>query len=405
MFKLVGKVLAGILLIPFIILALASMVLLTVERSALNPDFYQQAFQKEGVYDALPTIIASQISHTMSRDPCIIDPESCEGGERAEASQGPPSYFQALTEEDWELLVSGLLPPDWLKGQVERITEDLLALQQPGTGQPSLSISLLELKERLSGEAGVKAIVDLLEDKPACTNDDILAMTRVLEGRQNPGEEFLSCRPSDEFIEVHTPQIEVILRRSLSDVPDEIDLTQGMFKKDRFGEPEAGGWKVFGHPLPPYLALMWTRWAIWMTPLAAVFLLLLVALVGVYSFKGLGKWWGVPLVLSGGIALLPTLLMGPFVTLVKNATLTGLNVSGISPLVVDTAKGLAVQFFRLFLSRLRLISLMVSGVGVGLIFVSAFIAKPQPEKAQDGKDVEGAGKDEGEIEMSEEAEA
>ncbi len=36
---------------------------------------------------------------------------------------GPPSYFQALSDEDWELLLEGLLPPEWLEDQVLAVTE------------------------------------------------------------------------------------------------------------------------------------------------------------------------------------------------------------------------------------------------------------------------------------------
>jgi len=374
--KLIGKILAGIVLIAIIVAAVASMVLITVERQAFNPDFYQRALEREEIYEQLPLILASQITHAMERDPCIVDPESCEADEGSSMALGGPSYFQALTEDDWELLISGLLPPDWLAGQVETSIDDLLDLREPGTGDLSLSIPLLELKDRLSGEAGVQAIVGLLQNKPTCTNEDILAMTRVLEGREEPGENFLSCRPSEEFIAGHTAQMEVILRRSLSDVPDEIDLGEGMFSEGKFREGESAGLSVFGSRLPPYLSLMWVRWAMRMSPLAAFSLLLLVAVLAVHSFKGLGGWWGIPLTISGLFALLPTLLVGRFISFVKNSTLASLGTTGISPLVTESATDLALELVRLLLAQLRSMALIVTTLGVALILAGVVLKGP-----------------------------
>ena len=384
--KLIGKILAGILLIPFIVITVASMVFLTVERQTFNPDFYKRALEREEIYDQLPRIFASQINHSMQRDPCIVDPGSCEEGEQSTTGIGGPSYFQALTEEDWTLLVSGLLPPDWLADQVETSIDDLLDVQATGTGELSMTISLLELKDRLSGEAGVRAILELLQNKPTCTNEDILAMTRVLEGRESPGENFLSCQPSEAFIEGHTAQMEVILRRSLSDVPDEIDLSEGMFTDGESSAGELESLSVFGHQLPPYLSLMWARWAMRMSPLAAFSVLLVIALLAVHSFKGLGSWWGIPLALSGLIALLPTLLVGRFVAILKDFALTDLGTTAISPLVTETATGLVLELIRLLLSQLRSMALIVTSLGAVLILGGVFLKKPRSVGAIETQD-------------------
>ncbi len=169
----------------------------------------------------MPEIAAVQIRYAMGDNPCLEDPANCENDEPDFSSSqgGPPSYFQALSEKDWELLLTGLLPQEWLEDQIQEITGSLFNALESGEGDLTIKISMVDLKNHLSGEAGIEAIAQLVEAQPECSKDDLLEMTRILEGREAVGKDFLTCQPPADFIENYTPQLEVILRRSLRDVP------------------------------------------------------------------------------------------------------------------------------------------------------------------------------------------
>jgi hypothetical protein len=355
----IGKFIASIIVLLFIIFTLASIFLLSFENQLLSPDFYLQVLEDEDFFDQLPEIAAVQIQYSM-----VSITSSSEGG--------PPSYFQALSEKDWELLLTGLLPDNWLEDQINNMFGDLSDTIDTGEGNIKLSISMLELKEHLGGEAGVEAIAQLLDAQPECSKDDLLEMTRILEGKEDPGKDFLTCKPPDDFIKNYTPQLGVILRRSIRDIPDEIDLGKGLLMDNG----TIGSIKAFGIELPTYLFIKWIRWGIRMSPLFAVTLLLLIALLAVHSIKALGVWWGYPLAISGLIGFTIAMLVGPLANWATNSFLDDRTMAGFSPILVETGGGLAVQVLRLIFIQVRNISLITAGAGFAVIILSAVFQSP-----------------------------
>ena len=375
-----GKLLGALLIPIFILASFMSILLLSLGSQLFNPDFYLEVFQSEDFFDKLPEVAADQITYAMGYNPCLEDPDLCEGEEGSQVestSGGPPSYFQALSKNDWEKLISGVLPPEWLEDKVVELTEGLFQAFETGDQAAEVVISLEDFKQRLGGPEGVDAIVGVLDAQPTCTEDDLLDMTRILEGSEDPGESFLSCRPSDDFIEKYTPHLEVMIRKSLRDVPDEIDLGKGLFSADR--ENAVG---FFGYEVPPALVMRSIHWFIKMSPLFCVGLMLLIGLLAVHSFKGLGGWWGYPITISGlmglGLALLVSPLAGWASTMVQdNRSLTG-----ISPILVETGSSLAVQVIQTLLRQVRNYSLITFGIGLAIIITTAVIS-PAKKSVQD----------------------
>ena len=91
--KIIGKLIASIIVLLFIIFTLVSIFLLSFENQLLSPDFYLQVLEDEDFFDQLPEIAAVQIKYSM-------------GSITSSSEGGPPSYFQALSEKDWELLLT-----------------------------------------------------------------------------------------------------------------------------------------------------------------------------------------------------------------------------------------------------------------------------------------------------------
>jgi len=371
--KFSGKLAAGIIVLLFIFTAFTSILLISIESQLLSSDFYLGVLEKEDFFDRLPEIIALQIRYSMGYSPCLDDPENCEDDEPRSVSgqDGPPSYFQALSQKDWELLLTGLLPTDWLKDQVQIITGDLFTTIDSGDGDIKFSIPLLDFKDRLSGGVGVEAITHLLNGYPECSKDDLLGMTRILEGREDPGKDFLTCQPPEDFIKDYTPHLEVLLRRSLRDIPDEIDIGEGLFSTGK-----DTGLKVFGYQLPTYLFIKWIRWSIRMSPLFCVAMLMVIAILAVYSFKSLNVWWGYPVAISGLMGIAISLLAGPLANWLTTTFISGRTMAGMSPLIIETGSSLAVQVIRSLFKPVLYYSLAVAGLGLGIIIISAVIKTP-----------------------------
>jgi hypothetical protein len=383
--KFFGKLAAGILVLLFIFTAFTSILLISIESQLLSSDFYLGVLEKEDFFDRLPEIAALQIRYAMGYSPCLDDPENCEDDEPGPVSgqDGPPSYFQALSQKDWELLLTGLLPADWLKDQVQVITGDLFTAVDSGDGDLKFSIPLLDFKDRLSGGAGVEAITHLLDGYPECSKDDLLGMTRILEGREDPGKDFLTCQPPEDFIKDYTPHLEVLLKRSLRDIPDEIDIGEGLFNTGK-----DTGLKIFGYQLPTYLFIKWIRWSIRMSPLFCVAMLMAIAILAVYSFKSLNVWWGYPVAISGLMGIAISLLAGPLANWLTTTFISGRTMAGMSPLIIETGSSLAVQVIRSFFKPVLYYSLAAAGLGLGIIIISAVIKAPEKKASEAEAEVE-----------------
>jgi hypothetical protein len=379
--RFIGKLLGAILVPVFILISFTSILLLSFDSQLFNQDFYLKVFSSEDFFDRLPEVAAVQIQYAIGSNPCLENPDLCddEGDQITSSSGGPPSYFQALSQNDWELLLRGILPPEWLEDKLMEVTGNLIQSVDTGKGDIAVAFSLADLKERLGGPDGVDAIVQVLDAQPECSKDDLLMMTRILEGKEDPGADFLSCRPTDDFIENYSPQIEVLLRRSLRDIPDEIELGKGLIPGDN-------AIKAFGYQVPTYLLVQWIRWSIRMSPLFCVSLLLVIAILAVHSYKGLGGWWGYPLAITGLIGLALALLISPLASWLSSILLKGRAAAGISPVLIETGSSLAVRILRTLFNQVRNYSLIAIGMGLAVIIIASVLSPGGKKPAADDQE-------------------
>jgi len=311
--NLIAKFIALLLAALFVVTAVIALPLFNIGLHLFNPGVYKRALDQQGIYDRLPAIAAEQL-YTQAH---YAGPPLEEGGEVSppEPGSSPPSTFENLTQAGWEQFLSALLPPEWLKAQTESALDQTFALLDSTATAPEVTISLVEWKAHITGEAGVNAFVQLVRVQPPCGQDELRKW--VTEGVS----ELPTCRPPDDVLAAATPQIQATLNKVIADLPDEAALSQ-VFEgggEDESGEtppPDSGG-TVQG-PLP-FLQTIWLGARL--SPLIPLVLLLLVALFAVRSWRGLMRWWGIPLLLAGligaalAVAFLPAMKFG-YVTFV-----------------------------------------------------------------------------------------
>jgi hypothetical protein len=113
-----------------------------------------------------------------------------------------------------------------------------------------------------------------------------------------------------------------------------------------------------------------------MSPLFCVTLLLIIALLGVHSYKSLGVWWGYPMTLVGLFGVAVGVAAAPLAAWLGDKFLGGSAPAGMSPILLETGSDLAVQIIRSLFTQIRNFSLIAVGMGLGIIISTSVLKKP-----------------------------
>ncbi|MGD8813373.1 MAG: hypothetical protein PVI78_02745 [Anaerolineales bacterium] len=372
-----ARTLAVIFVILFVIISLVVLLIFNVERELFDPEIYKTALAEEEFYERLPRLLAQQVREGMTFNPCLEDPSQCEGEgppePGGEGEGGPPAFFADLTEQDWEQLMVGLIPRPWLRDQLESAIDQIFVMLDSGDMNTPILLSMVELKTHIMGDAGVAAVVDLIQTRPPCTNEQLMRISQ-LEVNMSSVSMLLTCRPPQNLLDNYLPQIRQILGEVVGEIDDELDLTAS-FEGDGEG---SGGFNLG--------TIRLVRLGIRLSPLLSVGLLLLVTLFGVRSLKGFFLWWGIPLLIVGLIAIGGSLL----VPLLLNWSLSTYGIElmpgGISPQIIDFAFDIVRALFGTLAKAIALQATILAIVGLVFTIVSFFfkrskaaVAVPSPQ--------------------------
>lgn len=267
------KTLAAICALVFIFTGVPSLLLFNIESRAFSSATYKQAFADQRLYERMPGLLAATLSSTLSQN------------------QNMAPFLRELTMEEWQVTISNLLPPEELRAMTDQTldaTFDYLNFQSN-----SVIISLVPVKARLAGEAGVNVVRQFLQTQPACTVEQLTQMALGLLGG-----DIALCNPPEEAISLLAPFIQSQLQTINATFPNEIALVPGTES---------------GNPQDPRLELQAIRSAIHFSPFFVLLLLLTVAVLAVRSFRDLLVWWGWPLLITGTAGAVIAILGSPIV--------------------------------------------------------------------------------------------
>jgi hypothetical protein len=219
-------------------------------------------------------------------------------GNQGGAQGGIPSFMQNLKASDWETIISILLPANELQTIAENILDQMFAYLNGETD--SVSVSLVRLKERLTGQAGQDAIRQLIAAQSPCTVEQLAQMAAGMLGG---GEGMVICAPPEEILAFLMPQLQNQLTALVTQIPD-----KAMIIKPSSQPAQPGGGPLGNDPIT---VIRTVRLGLHFSPLLPLGLLLLVTLFGVRSLKGWLLWWGIPFFFAGAIALVPGITLLP----------------------------------------------------------------------------------------------
>jgi len=268
----INKILALLLAVLFIVFSLATILAWSVRRDILNDDAYVTALDEAGFYE---------VPYQLIREGDI----PTAGG--LLLKQGPLSI---LSGADREAVARELAPPDWLRAQLERAIRDLVAVAKaPELDElPDLDISLQEVKARVLGEPGDRALAIVVQALPQC------------EPGRAPlelGSDTPVCTPAGADLTPFLELLDALLPPLVERVPDTYRVRWQPGQQDVLEDLQGAG-RTLDRLQFPLLLLVALN-------------LTLLALIWVLAVRSPGEWlrWtGVPLLLLGLLVLLAAFL-------------------------------------------------------------------------------------------------
>jgi hypothetical protein len=378
------KTTAIIFVVLFVTVTPLVLLVFNIELLLLKPDLYKDALLEQGFYERLPILVGGQLVQGMTYDPCEVDPGMCEGDGQttSDAEEGGPTAYMAIfDEEDWAYLISSLLPQSWLQAQTEGVIDQVFAYLDGDRDELVLKISMTGFKQNLDDQKKDEIIRKLLEDSPPCTEEELVEIAELLLG----GEEahVPVCMSPDELLTPLMGEMDATLSIMLSDVPDEVTFTPSGFS----GEDEGEGLDmepIIGQLIGdnPLAVLRFLRQGFLFSPLLSLALLALIAIFGIRSFRGLLRWWGIPLLLVGVLVILPVFSAIPII----NWTYENLLISRIPGYLTHDMVGVFLGILRSIGGRFALWVGLQAGLmamlGFFLVVVSLFLREKKSSDVQ-----------------------
>ena len=318
---------------------------------------------------AVFALFAANLARVVTDRQMVINAITETGGLEEWTRQQAPRLFSRLVQEqieraglpsiplDDELLAaaaSKLIPASWMEAQTARVVNAVYDYLE--TGDPAAAVVRLDaqpLLAQLEGDAGRQLATLVIGTLPPCSAEDVGALLQGLTG----GGEIPACIPPGVSQDVLADQAHQMITRSIQQNPQLVAAASGVEIPLLQNVPPARLEQLQRLRQAYLLASRWA-WTLWLPPL---FALLLIALAAIRSRRTLGLWWGWPLLLAGGGALLLAWLIS------ANAAAASLIPGG--PLASVLA-GVWQRLSQLWLGRVYWQAGLMFGLGLILLLTS-----------------------------------
>jgi hypothetical protein len=332
---------ATICAILFIISSVIVLLLFNIEQKAFSSATYKQAFEAQGLYQRMPEILGSTVATYV-----------------AENGNAFP-FLQVLTVEDWQKNITLLMPPEDLKQMGNNALDATFDYLNGKTN--SATLSLLPVKTRLAGDAGVQLVLQILQRQPACTPEQLTQMALGLFGGQ-----IVLCNPPEEAIGLMTPFIQAQLQALVTIFPNEVTLIPATAS----GTPNDPRWKLNA-----------VRSASKLTPLIPAILLFGIAVSGVRSLSGWLAWWGWSFVFACGSSVLVALFGAPVIGEILRFVIQTQGAILIPPLLASSLAETARTAAGEMLAPMVTQGFGLGFIGLGMIIAATLLAARAKSKA------------------------
>ncbi len=295
---------AGIMLALFFVVSVPlSLWTFNTQRYLLDSNTYKTVFVNEDFYDKLlPRVLPALLTDL---DPANDDPHAV-------------SFLAAidhLSARDWREIAPLLVPPSWVKREVEANMDAFLLWLEEDVPL-EIVFHTDALRRQLESPSGEDAVLRMTAALPACSEEGEAAFERYLSG--DPQAEFPYCRPNSEkrIRDLHRLLNEARLAAAQS-IPPQLDVIEEMRAAAR-EMAQAEGEPLQDDPFSPRelnefraTVRLW-RGLLPLTLMIPLALLSLLVIVLVRSAKSFFRWAGWLFIIGGMLALAPLFLL-PFI--------------------------------------------------------------------------------------------
>lgn len=345
--------LAGFLAVIFLVTAVFALFAVNLVRAFTDRENVKAALDMEEIFrEVAPTLIVSSLQENSAVNlPIEISVES--------------------VEESFD----DLLPPDWLNTQANLIVDEAFDFLETGdlASSSSVTLDMQPLLLRFRQEPGKELVGAILYSLPPCP--DPQPTVDLLTGRIDIPNCMPTIVPVEQVIDVVHTAVVATLDANPQLLTNAGAVTIPLFNPERLTLEQRQNLLQFQRV---FVLLKNWAWTFWLMPL---FCLLLILVLVVRSWHGLGNWWGWPLVLSGGFSLLlgvilPALLLAQARLMVP--TTSGPFGPGVSQLLQSGAANM-VDFW---LNRVYLQAAVMLVFGLILVVMASFI-KPSIKQSDE----------------------
>lgn len=320
-------------------------------RVVFNPPLLKRVLADEAVNHDLLPVALEWFSHRRAQ-------ERVTQGEALTGLREPDIVLlmSFLDREDWRQIKAEVLPPDIVGAWVTTTVDGAYAWLDSADRVPQITWEIQPFKDRVNSEHGVNAIVIAYDNLPPCTQTEIDDFQARLAAAPSGAEvlynlcEFPAPWHEDQFNDYVSA-----LHKVTDNIPAQFALTRELAQIPDNPQGVGPEW------LKQQLRLMRLvgQWA-WLAPLA---LIGLVALLAVRSMRQLGRWVGVPVLIGGLLALLPTLVYRSLIT----GLLSVGALSEVPELVIQEATRAILRLAAAVFQPLLIQAVIFMLLGVGLV--------------------------------------
>jgi hypothetical protein len=343
------KLSAGILVLLFILTLPIGLLIYDVSRVVFSPEILSEQVTSE--------LIDSGVLRSFVTDQ-LLSPDFLE-----EMGPGDVDFMQILQDlspGDRETLVDIVLPSGWIKSQIARVFNALNVWIDSEDPLPKLVLDIQPFKDRLI-MGGAEEILEMIVDSwPSCTPDQNAQLREAWQ--RSDDVPILQCEPPEPFRERLLGFGNEMMMEFMQEIPPEFVIA---------GEEIDPQEAVDMMAMKEWVRLVRTlSRSIWLVPIA---LLGLIMAFAIRSWSDFGRWWGIPLLISGVIIFGYVLLM-PFTREQMLPRLLA-DIRYESPAVYGMAKIVVSALLEVILGLLLFHALLIGGIGLVILVFGWLIGR------------------------------
>src|SRR5271157_845609 len=327
-----AKIIAILCVILFIAATLAALFLYNLEQRAFNPNTYKEALVNENFYESLPSLLGQELAK--------------------DSSESNTPFVKQLTSENWATIIQTLLPPEQLQTMTEEAVTQIFAYLNNETSNPR--ISLLLLKQRLAGPAGMDAAIGLIHAQPNCTAKQDAQMISTL----GP----VLCNPPQDVLNWAKPILQTQLNLIAANIPDQISILGTNVQSPRVRN------------------LRVVRLIMQLSPLLPLAFLFAVTIFAVRTFKGWLTWWGWPFLTAGVIGAIAGFSGAPLFRLALENYISTRTRLTIPPELADAVRAVIDEVLKEIFQPAGWQALILAGIGLLLLIIAIIISRVEKHR-------------------------